>query len=235
MANFDDRQPSVSLPAAAWRPAGAVYLAFCLAGLAAGLWPEAVFLSRDPAAGAPLPTLKTLAASQIAFGLLVWPLVVLARAQRGPRRRYWGGAVAEMIIYLVLAGPFYVAAAYLADAVATDVVRSAIYVACVWTLAVAAGAQLGSGKPGRVVVVLVLAALGLPAAHYVALEFITPESARLLGRLSPATFAWSASASRGPSWYPQPLWAAIVWPAAAAAGVFLFMLLPGRGRRAQAG
>ena len=227
MSRTGHRESSGSLFAAAWRPAGVLYLAFCLAGLAAGLWPRAIFVPRGDAGGAPLPALKTLVVAQIAFGLLVWPLGALRRARLGAARRYWSAAIAEAAVYLVLAVPFYIAAAYLADAVAEDVVRAVIYVACVWTLPLAAGAHLAAGRPGRgaVMLVLLLAAMGLPAAHYIALEFLAPPSAEFLSRLSPATFAWAASASRGAAWYPQPLWAILVWPAVAAAATFLLMLI----------
>jgi len=202
---------------AAWRPAGAMYLLFCVAGLAAGLWPDAIFVRRA-SPPAPLPALQTLVVAQIAYGLVVWPLFALRRAGVGRMSRYWRGAVVENLAYLLVAAPFYAAAAYFADAVAMDVLRAAIYVACVWTLSVAAGAHVARGGRGRSIaaVALAVAAFGLPAAHYIALEFFTPVSARIMGWLSPATFAWAVSASRGASWYPRPLWAALIWPAAAA-------------------
>lgn len=60
-----------------WRPAGVIYLCVCLLALAAGLWPEAIFPPSDNALhAAPLPTLHTLAAGQVLFFLLVYPLVV---------------------------------------------------------------------------------------------------------------------------------------------------------------
>ncbi|MHC4983961.1 MAG: hypothetical protein ACYTF6_12450 [Planctomycetota bacterium] len=222
MSEAGQSQPAESLLAAVYRPAGALYLAFCLAALAAGLWPEAVLVSP-----APLRPLHALAVAQLTFGLLVQPLVVLWRAQRGAVRRYWPAAIAEWCVYLFLAVPFYVAAAYIADAVAVDVVRVAIYVACVWTLPLTAGAHFAARRPGKglVVLVLTLAALALPAAHYVALEFVTPGCARFFARLSPATFAWTTSAARGACWYPRPLWAAFAWPAVAAVGLCLGMLV----------
>lgn len=227
MPQTGDRESSVSLFSAVWRPQGALYLVFCLAGLAAGLWPGAIFLPRTAHAGAPLPALQALAVAQIAFGLLVQPLVALRRARGGAVRRYWPGAVASRAAYLFLTLPFYIAAAYLADAVAADAVRAAIYVACVWTLPLVAGSHLAAGRAGRSVVMLVLvvAALGLPAAHYIALEFVTPRCAAFFARLSPFTFAWIVSGPRGGCWYPQPLWALLVWPAVAAAGLCLATLI----------
>ncbi len=232
MPDANDRKVSGGLLGAAWRPAGVLYLAFCLAGLAVGLWPEAVFVSRGIQA-APLPVLRILAVAQIAFALLVWPLVVLRRAQQGATMRYWAGAIVETGVFLLVAVPFYIAAAYFADAVAADVVRTAVYVACVWIFSLAAGAHLAGGRGGSIVMMLVLvsAALGLPAAHYIALEFGTVSSVALLGRISPATFAWTVSASRGASWRPEPLWAAIIWPAAGAALACLAMLLTKSDRK----
>jgi hypothetical protein len=229
----DDNPPRRSALAAAWRPGALVYLAFCLAGLAAGLWPQAVFIQRHaPDRGAPLPALKTLLVAQLAFALLAWPLLAMRRG-----RVRWAEAVAEAAAYLAVAVPFYAAAAYLADAVAADVLRGAIYVACVWTLPLVAGAYLASGRGGGAAVLLLLlvAAFGLPAAHYLAMEFATPAAGELMARLSPASFAWAAAESRQAGWLPRPIWAALIWPGAAAALGCVWLLLPRRRGSAASG
>ena len=58
-----------------WRTGGVWYLAVCVLGLAAGLWPDAVY-PREGVVAAPLPTLHTLAAAQVAYFLLIRPVLV---------------------------------------------------------------------------------------------------------------------------------------------------------------
>ena len=83
----------------------------------------------------------------------------------------------------------------------------------------------GGGAVGLAVLVSVLAVLGGPAANYLAWEFL-PVRRAWLWNAWPATFAWSASASRLPAWLPQPYWALALWPAVGLALIFLTMLLP---------
>ena len=197
------------------------YLAFCLAGLAAGIWPEAIYPSRADVLSAPLPALRTLAVAQVAFILLVYPLVAGARAGRCDAR-YWPEAVVESLALLAAAGPFYVAAAFLADATAVDAVRTAICAGSLWPAAWLAGWMLR--RPGArtpTVLALVVVTLGLPAAYYLVLEFLPVYPAEWLWRLGPVTFAWETASSRRPDVLPSPVWAMFVWPvvAAAAAGV----------------
>lgn len=209
------------LLAAAWRPTALAYLAFCLAGLAAGIWPGAIYPSRADVLSAPLPALRTLAVAQAAFILLVYPLVAGARAARCDGR-YWPGAVVESLALLAAAAPFYLAGAFLADATAVDAVRTAICVGTFWPAAWLAGWMLR--RPGaRTVTVLALlvVTLGLPAGYYLVLEFLPVYSAEWLWRLGPLTFAWETASSRRPDVLPSPAWAMLVWPvvAAVAAGV----------------
>jgi len=193
------------------RPAGLAYLAWCLAALAIGVWPRGVFVPHRTVA-APLPALKALAAGQVLFALVAWPVIVVRRRERRASASPAFRAV-EMGVWLLLAGPLYVAAGYLADATAADGVRAAVHVACVWSFALASAAWLADGGAARPVTlaVLLLAALGLPAAHYIALEFATPAAAEFLDKLSPATSAWRSAAAGG-AWWPQPLWPTAVWP-----------------------
>lgn len=223
------------LLAAAWRPAGLLYLAAVLAGLAAGLFPEAIAPSKDAYRPAPLPVLQTVAVAQVAFILLVHPLIILARSHRGCGRRYFPGVLIESGVWLLLAAPFYAAGAYLADAVAADCVRTVIAVVCIWPLAWVAGDCLRSARAWRspTVLILLLAAVGLPAAYYVAREFVPSADADWLWHLAPATFVWEAAGSHGESLLPGPAWALLVWPAVAAAGLLARLLLakPSRASR----
>ena len=210
----------------AWRAAGLVYLLVLLASLAGGLWPEAVYPSRDAIAPPP-PVLQVVAVGQVAFVLLIYPLAVLRRSARPPRR-FWTPLVLESAVYLVVAAPFYVAAGYLADAVFADVVRTVLYVACLMPVAWAAAAHLAVSRRRAVVTLaLLLAAMGLPWAYYVAVEFLGRGSAGWLRCLAPATFVWQAAAARSGDWLPRPIWALLVWPTIAAAAI-LPGLLPGR-------
>jgi len=209
-----------------WRPAGILYLAVCLAALAVGLWPDAVYPSRSNYRPAPLPTLQTLAVGQAAFILLVHPLVLLRRRDKAARpehedaRAFLASAVLETLGMLAATAPFYAAAAWLADATVGDVLRAALYAACLWPTAWA-GAWCMIRRPrwaSAVVLGLLLAALGLPAAWYVAREFLPAVGdAGWLWRLAPATFAWDNAASRLPNAAPEPLWALLAWPAIAVA------------------
>lgn len=246
-----------------WRPAGLIHLAFCLAGLAVGLWTEAVFVDRHGPPAAALPTLRSLAVAQVLFGLLAWPVIAVRRGRQGPQR--WLPPAGELGLCLLSAGPFYVAAAWFADAVWTDALRTALYVACVWSFALAAGVWLSTvrgsaeaptlcheedarhrddggteaaglrragGTPGAAVVHLlcVLAAVGMPMAHYVALEFGTAPAANAIARLSPSTFAWNTAGPRRGAWWPEPLWAAAFWPLLAVACASLRAMLARKSR-----
>lgn len=238
-----------------WSASGVGYLLVLLAGLAAGLWPRALYASDTPAAGAALPTLQTLAIAQIAWLLLVWPVVLSRRVLNGaaadvrreaaasalpgaaaPGERPKEGlspngaaratfpawvryALAALGVRLVLAVPFYVVAAWLADATAADAARTGLFVVCLAPLATAAGAYLGSRRPGRswVLLAMMVLVLGLPWACYLSREFwLAAGSAEWLGHLTPATGAWSVAASRQAIWLPRPLWVPAIYLAAAA-------------------
>lgn len=202
--------------AAAFRPAVAVYLGFCLAGLAVGLWPGAVHRPADVVPAAPVPGLRALAVAQVAFLLLAYPLVWLRRAGRAAPPFRWYAAPVESLGFLVAAVPFQFAGAYFQDATAVDAVRSAVGVAFLLPLAWAAAWWMGS-RSARAPVLLALAGilLGLPAAYYIARDFLAAGAAEAewLWRLGPATFAWEVAAQRQDIWLPRPVWAAVVWPA----------------------
>ena len=218
-----------------WRSLGALYLAFLLAGLAGGLWHEAIYPPRFGLRPVTLPTLQTLALAQSAFAMLAWPLAVLWRAQRQHHasRPYWGPALTEAAVFFLVAAPFYFVAAFFADAVFTDVLRLAIYQLCLWSFVLASGALVQNRPASRplVLFLLVFLALGTPMLCYVAIEFIAPADPGLtdfmsppprlawLWHLSPALNSWRQAASRGGTSLPSPLWPCLVQ--LAGAGVFL--------------
>jgi len=222
-----------SVLSAAWRPGGVIYLVLCLAGLAAGLWPDAIYPSRLDVRPAPLPVLQTLALAQVAFVLLAGPLLAAGEHERSRGGAYIARTCLASIVYLLVATPFYVAAIFLADATVTDVARTVLCVASLMPLAWAGGAWLHGGA-GRSVtlIVLLLIGFGLPAAYYIAIEFLQGVgSAEWLWRLAPATFTWDNAASQGASLLPQPLWVICVWPIAAAGAGLLRVMLKGAGNR----
>lgn len=229
-----------------WRPAGLLYLASLLAGLAAGLWPETIWPALAQADAAPLPTLQTLAVAQLAFVLVVYPMVLLGRFGRlestddapDPRpadRHYWRAVLAESAMFMLLAVPFYVPAAFLADATVADVVRHVICIGSFMPLAWLAGAHFAQGRRGAWVVILALlaAALGMPAACYIALEFLTPGLAHWLGQATPALLVWRAAASRSADLLPQPVWAWLGWLALAALAAATGAVVPARSALAR--
>ena len=229
--------PRHRILAGAWRPASLLYLAALLAALAIGLWPEAIFPSRADVRAAPLPTLQVLAVVQVSYFLLAYPLIVLVRSARRTVRPHLAPALAEVVTQLLMALPFYVAAGYLADATLADCLRTAAYVSCVCLAALFAGSYLAAdgGPKAPALLILIIAVVGLPAAYYLALEFLAAlGQPGWLWHLGPATFAWEIAASRPPTqpgtpiWGPGPLWAWLVWPAVAAAGVCIRAILHGR-------
>jgi hypothetical protein len=219
---------------AVWRPAGLIYVCFLLAGLLAGLWPDAVYPPRYGVSPAPLPTLRTILLAQIAFALLVQPLVYMRRGSRGQVANFWVEIIAETAAMFVVAAPFYYVAAYLGDATLQDALRTAAYAACIWFAAWAVSAHAwqpgGRARLGNTLGVVAgfVMFLGLPAAYYLGNEFLWPTampwanatgagSDRLqwLYWLTPALQGWDVAASRTGQWLPQPLWAAMAWPGAA--------------------
>ncbi|MCY2929160.1 MAG: hypothetical protein NTV86_06630 [Planctomycetota bacterium] len=235
------RQPAAS--PGPWGPLGALYLAFLLAGLAAGLWHEALYPPRFGRRPVTLPTLQTLALAQAAFAMLVYPLAALWRSQRQTPAsgRYWSGALAETAVFFAVAAPFYYVAAFLADAVFADVFRLAIYQLCLWAFVLAAGAVLQNRPAWRpaVLLLLVFLALGTPLLCYAAIEFIAPADPGVtdfmsppprlvwLWHLSPALNSWLQAASRCGAHWPEPLWPCLLL---LVAGGALFALSPGQGK-----
>ncbi len=212
----DPAEPAGIL-AAAWRPGGLLYLAACLLGLAVGVFPATVFPRRG-VVPAPVPALQTLAVFQGAFGLLVVPVLSFRRLRRRPHRRLWGEDLIEAACWMLLTVPLYIPAAWLADATAADAVRAALAVACTWPLGRAAGAVLARRPRARAGMLLgLLVVFALPAAWYVAREFLAGAATDTLWDLAPLTWLWQQAASRAGRPIPRPLWPAATWLALAAA------------------
>ena len=214
-----------------------------LAGLGAGLWPETLWPALANTYAAPLPTLQTLGLGQLAFILLVYPMVLLKRfappngqlapetsAPAGRDRPYWRPVLGESAMFMLLAVPFYIPAAFLADATAADVARHVICIASFLPLAWLAGAHFAQGRRGAWVVTLALltAALGLPAACYIAAEFLTPTLTYWLDEITPAMIVWDTAAARWPTLWPRPMWAWLAWLAVAALAAAIAAVLPPR-------
>ena len=151
-----------------------------------------------------------------------------AHATIGTRRPYWRPVLAESAMFMVLAVPFYLPAAFLADATPADVLRHMICIASFLPLAWLAGAHFARPRRGAWAVTLALlaATLGMPAACYVAAEFLTPTLAYWLSCATPALLAWESAASQGASVLPQPLWAWLGWLAVAAVAVAIGAMIP---------
>jgi len=210
-----------------------IYLAMLLVALAAGLWPGAIHHSQTHRAGAPLPTLQTLAVAQCCYFLLVWPIVIAARSDGG-RGPLGAAAVAETIVLVVAAIPFYVAGAYFADATVVDLARTATAVCAGLPLAWAGSLWVATCRPGRPWVALSALALvfGGAVGCYVVREFLSggaAGAARMAWQISPITFAWQAAQSQVQRWFAEPLWPMASWVLAAAmAGLASLALVHGR-------
>jgi len=241
MSALTDPSGRARAPLCPWQQAGLLYLVALLAGLAAGLWPETLWPAIERRNAAPLPTLHTLAVAQLLFFLLVYPMVLLKRfsprsgppaATPGPpaQRPYWRTVLPESLLLIVVAGPFYLPAAFLADATATDALRVAFCVASFLPLAWLAGAHFVRARRGAsaVTLALLIIALALPAASYIAIEFLTPPAAHWTSMTTPALIVWRSATARVSTLWTQPLWTALAWPALAAVIAALGLLVPAK-------
>ena len=223
---------------AAWRPAGLLYLAAMLIGLAVGLWPGSIRGSGDPYSPASTPAVQTLAVAQVVFYLVAYPVIVLFRASGERRERWWPGTVIETLFWTLLGAAFFVPAVWLSGSAVSDAIRGMGYVCGLWPMAWVCGAWLASRKAGgsAVMFVSVFTAMGLPWLWYVSAEFF-PSTGwhEVLWKLCPVTQAWDVAAARGAGggFSPSPGWAIVVWPAAAAAMFALRVIVPARGKAGQ--
>jgi hypothetical protein len=208
-----------------WTSAGATYLLLCLGATGIGIWPDAIYPREHTAA--PLPTLQILTVTQLAWFLLVWPLVALRRSEPGPRcdasvseaepsldapntptdatGPSWADTLLEWLVLLAATTPFYLTAGWLADATVADVVRTVLLVISFWPMAMWMTALIL--RPwGRAVALLL--GLGFTAAGamlvYFALEYISTAAGHWLWEVLPVGLTWQATASRQP-------WATLDW------------------------
>ncbi|MCE5279053.1 MAG: hypothetical protein ABFD92_15020 [Planctomycetaceae bacterium] len=218
---------SPSPAAAAWTPATLLYLLVLLAGLAVGLWPRWLYIPLEASAG-PLPTLHVLAVAQALWLVLMWPLVLMRSGRSGVS--FVLAALAALAVQLVVAAPFYVAAAWLSDATWLDVLRLIIFLLCLAPLAIAAAALMAKNATAAAwtLLALMLLSLGLPALYYLGLEFWTygGGSVEWLWNLGPLTAAWSVATARGTSILPHPLWSPGVLLTMGAIAATLTLLRP---------
>lgn len=229
-----------------WSGSALWYLGICLAGLAAGMWPDSLAHSKNANWPLPLPTLKTLALAQGLFFLVIYPLILLRRGERdaalwGPTPAAesragggcpWRAAALECAILMVAAAPFYFIAGYLADARAGDVFRSALSVAALVPVGLVGGQWLlrGGAFGTAGLIVLLTAAVGLPIVFYVALEFGREGWADWLWAFTPATIVWQNGESRAAGWWQGPTWSLWVWPVLAGAMGMVGMLVERKKR-----
>ncbi len=215
-----------------WRPAGVIYLLFCLAGLAAGLWPEAICPpAEDDFAPAVLPTLATLAMGQVVFLLLVYPVVHLFRSSRDGEGGTFGlgASIVETLGLFVMTVPFYFAAGWLGDATEIDVLRTAIVVATICPISWLAGRLLVlPAMRTAVLLALLIVAVGLPCVFFLFRDFYPHLPADWLWDLCPTTFVANAAVARNPSLLPQPFWPLLFWSGLAVGGALLKFLRPAR-------
>jgi len=217
---------------ACWRVAGVLYMAFMLAGLAAGYWPDAVYPTSDGGPRPNLPALGTLAMAQAAFIFLAYPLILLNRSLRnGGLAVYWRTVTLEVFVMTLVAVPFYLPAAWVSDATLTDAIRTAFTVFLLWPTAMVAGRlmRLAAARPA-VLMFLLAVMLAAPAAIYLLQEFLPSYSSDWLWDVCPAGLVWQNAAPRTPGWLPTPTWAAAVWPIVAVAVALLDISLSRRYR-----
>lgn len=196
----------------------AVYLCFCLLATAAGFWPGAIVPPRDggPAA-APLPAMQTLAVGQTIFFLLLYPILAAHRqSRRHPtategRNPFYLASLGEIALLFTVTAPFYLAAAWLSDATARDVVRTALTVLAFCPLGAAAGRRLARPNPSPwTLAAMAVLVLGLGGAWYIVVDFLGL-SGDALRQVSPVLFASSAAREHQATLLPQPMQVWLVW------------------------
>jgi hypothetical protein len=186
------------------QPVSVLYLSIVSAGLATGLYADALFVG-ETQGPAPLPTLPFVAIAQAIFFLLVWPVALSTRKEDTPPIR-------ELLLLFVLAIPFLIIATFLSNATASDLLRSQVAVLTLVPLSLVAG-QLLRRPPWRSALLLGLLAITLllPALCYCVLDFLDAPLAVTLYRAAPVTFVYTAATSNG-AWSDNPLWAWTHWP-----------------------
>lgn len=215
----------------AFPPAAGVSLLFLLAGLAAGLFPGAIYLPKwsDPATA--LPTLGALAMAQAAFFLLGWPIVLLWRRQHRRDVRPMELAC-QVLAMLIVSLPLYALAAWLAGAGPSEVTHTLLEVVAVIPLGLAGGYWL-MHRPTRSPALIALTGLtvGLPMAWYIVFDFLPSVPSEWLWQLSPLLRVYSAAIEPARTALPSPLWAWLILPAVGVLLLIVEELLLGHTRR----
>lgn len=202
---------------AMWQPGMLLQFVVLLIFLGMGLWPQTVYPPSEGSARAALPTLQTVAMGQVSYFFLVFPLVMLRRFGRGQVTRPGAQCLGTLVGSILLGLPFYLVAAYLADATSIDGVRTMTLVAMLWPAGWAAGAWMRRPSATAVVMTASLIAMaGLPAMVYVVKEFLPAWPADWLWDFAPATLTWQVAQSRQ-GLVSGPGWAALAWLAIALA------------------
>ncbi|MBT3199438.1 MAG: hypothetical protein HN350_05935 [Phycisphaerales bacterium] len=219
---------------AMWRPAGIVYLAVMLIGLAIGLWPESIRGACDPYSRFSVYPLQTLALAQVAFYLLVYPVITLFRMSGRRTWRLWPDAIVETLFWAFITCVFYVPAVWLSASVPADAIRAAGYVCCFWPLAWVCSLWLVSGKPAAAMIVFisVFTAIGLPWLWYVSAEFFQGAGfSEALWNIAPLTRCWDIAAPSSSEAVLGPVWSIILWPILAVVLFALWIIMPERGNK----
>jgi hypothetical protein len=236
---------------ALWQGGTGLFLLCLLMALAAGLWPEMIFPAGDGEQPVPLRVLQTLAVGQVAFIFLIFPLVMMRRFSRGQVRFPLAHGLAMTAAGLACAAPFYLAAAKLSDASATDVLRTLVLIVLLWPVGWAAGKWMRRPAVGHggdnvngdvnvvrnhayppaaapVLILALIAVAGLPALFYVLKEFLPGWPADWLWDLAPVTLAWQVAA-RGQAPFAGLSWPIFVWLAVAIVADVLSALIAPSG------
>lgn len=220
---------SGGLPQSVVRPAGLIWLGLCVAALAAGFWPQIFFLPKGTSPYSILPALQMVALAQVIWVVGVYPIVIQRRLLAGEQQRWWLDCAVESAWLIVAAGPVYLTAAWVADAVFADVLRMILHLICLWPLSLALGRLLAVNcLRGPVMFIILVILLGLPAAAYVLEEFYRSRGMEIVTKISPIIFAWGNARSRTGEAFCDPVWAAAIWPLAGAAMLLARLLFASR-------
>ena len=193
-----------------WKPSGAIYLGFCLIGLLAGLWSDAIYVNPNAFTTPVLPVYHTLTVAQILFFLLVFPLIILKRHQTNPTSI--PAAVIEILGFFAVSIPFYFVAAKFSDTTLTDSVRSALTVAAFCPLGLAAGRLMTYNSPRPWVLLGLVGVTVAPVGlDYIFREFLHEVPAEWIWETAPVGFTWANTTQQISALLPRPLWIWCFW------------------------
>jgi len=193
-----------------WKPSGAIYLGFCLAGLLAGLWVDTIYINPNELTTPVLPVLHTLAIAQVLFFLLAWPLIILQRHKT--KATSIPEAVIEILGFFIVTVPFYFVAARFSDATLIDSLRAAITVAAFCPLGLAAARLMTySSVHPWVLLGLIVVSIAPIGLYYIFREFLHEVPAEWIWDVSPVNFTWTNTTQRITTLLPKPLWVWCFW------------------------